>query len=74
MVKGKASFFWILIAGSWMISELVTARVLDANLNPVSIGQAVAGPRRFTSVSPRFDYAINPRNTLVARYSYFIQL
>ena len=27
-------------------------------------------PRRFTNFSPRIDYAINPKNTLVSRYSY----
>jgi hypothetical protein len=71
VVKGKASFFLDFDGRELDDNELVTARVLDANLNPVSIGQAVQAPRRFTSVSPRFDYAINPRNTLVARYSYF---
>jgi len=28
-------------------------------------------PRRNTNISPRLDYAINSRNTLIARYNYF---
>ncbi|HEX5601252.1 MAG TPA: hypothetical protein VFX63_01835, partial [Pyrinomonadaceae bacterium] len=51
-------------------NEVVTATILDANLNPLSIGDGVLAPRRFVNFSPRVDYALNANNTLVARYSY----
>ena len=50
---------------------MIKATVLGPNLNRVPIGRAVVVPKRFTSISPRLDYAINPENTLIARYSYF---
>lgn len=68
--KGKASFFLEFNNNGTDDNELVRAEVLDSSLNPVQIGQVVLSPRRFTNFSPRVDYAINSRNTLVARYSY----
>ena len=68
--KGKASFFLEFNNNGTDDNELVRATVLDSSLNPVQIGQVVLSPRRFTNFSPRVDYAINSRNTLVARYSY----
>src|SRR6185436_3388997 len=52
-------------------NALINATVLDANFNPVFVGQAVVQPSRNTSVGPRFDYAINSKNTLIARYNFF---
>ena len=46
------------------------ATVLDDNLNINEFGQAFVVPRRNLFLSPRFDYAINPSNTLVVRYNY----
>jgi hypothetical protein len=68
--KGKASFFLEFNRNETDDNELVRAEVLDSAYNPVQIGEVVLSPRRFTNFSPRVDYAINPRNTLVARYSY----
>jgi hypothetical protein len=68
--KGKASFFLEFNRNETDDNELVRATILDSSLNPVQIGQVVLSPRRFTNFSPRVDYAINSRNTLVARYSY----
>ena len=71
VVKRKSSFFLDVERRELDDNELLQATTLDANLQPLFIGQAVLAPRRFTTISPRIDYAINPENTLVARYSYF---
>lgn len=68
--KGKASFFLEFNNNGTDDNELVRATILDSSLNPVQIGEIVLSPRRFTNFSPRVDYAINSKNTLVARYSY----
>src|SRR6266852_862452 len=68
--KGKASFFLEANRNETDDNDLVRATVLDPLFNFVQIGQGVVVPRRFTNLSPRLDYAINARNTLVARYSF----
>lgn len=70
VVKTKASFFFNFGRIETDDNELIRATVLDANLNPVDFGQGFLVPRRNTFFSPRFDYAINPSNTLVVRYNY----
>ena len=71
IVKKKASFFLELGHNEMDNNALINATVLDANFNPVFVGQAVVQPSRNTSVGPRFDYAINSKNTLIARYNFF---
>src|SRR5712664_3536540 len=68
--KGKASFFLEANRNETDDNDLVRATILDPSFNFVQIGQGVVVPRRFTNLSPRLDYAINARNTLVARYGY----
>lgn len=68
--KGKASFFLELNRNELDDNGLVNATVLDPSYNIVHIGQGVVVPTRFTGFSPRIDFAINPKNTLVARYNY----
>src|SRR6266849_5183820 len=68
--RGKASFFLEANRNDTDDNEIVRATILDPSFNTVQIGQGVVVPRRFTSFSPRLDYAINARNTLVSRYSY----
>ena len=70
IVKRKASFFFNFGRIETDDNELVKASVLDENLNVVNFGEAFVVPRRSLFFSPRFDYAINPDNTLVARYNY----
>jgi Carboxypeptidase regulatory-like domain len=66
----KASFFFEANRNETDDNDLVRATVLDSSFNPSQVGQVILSPRRFTNLSPRIDYAINERNTLVARYSY----
>src|ERR1700681_2542789 len=68
--KGKASFFLELNRNELDDNGIVRATILDPSYNIIQIGQGVVLPQRFTGFSPRIDYAINPKNTLVSRYSY----
>ena len=70
IVARKASFFFNFGRIETDDNELVRATVLDDNLNTLEFGQAFLVPRRNLFFSPRFDYAINPGNTLVVRYNY----
>src|SRR5438874_13410131 len=71
IVKKKASFFLELNRNETDDNELVRATILDPALNIVQVGEGFLVPRRNTNFGPRLDYAINSRNTLIARYNYF---
>src|SRR5436190_2639212 len=71
IVKKKASFFFDINHNKTDNNALINATVLDANFNPVFVGQAVVQPGRNTNLGPRFDFAINSKNTLIARYNFF---
>ena len=68
--KGKSSFFIDISNRDQDNNAVVNALILDPSLNPVIFNQEYVVPSRRFSVSPRFDYAINDKNTLVARYSF----
>src|SRR5688572_7085725 len=68
--KGKSSFFLDINNRDVDNNAIVNAIILDPSLNPVSFQQEFQVPNRRFSFSPRFDYAINDKNTLVARYSF----
>lgn len=70
LVKQKASFYVNFSRFETDDNELVRATLLDSNFNTVEFGEAFLVPKRNIFFSPRFDYAINPSNTLVARYNY----
>src|SRR5690606_8586272 len=68
--KGKSSFFLNVNNRRTDNNAVINARILDADLNEIPFQQDVQVPSRRFSISPRFDYAINENNTLVARYSF----
>src|SRR5713101_3321608 len=70
LVKKKASYFFDFERRETDDNELVTATVLDANLNPLQLGFGVVVPRRNITFSPRVDYQLNTNNTLIMRYSF----
>lgn len=70
IVKKKASFFLDFERRETDDNELIVATILDPSLNIVGFNQAVLTPRRNTTFSPRLDYQLNQKNTLVARYTY----
>jgi hypothetical protein len=50
---------------------VVSAVVLDSNLQPASFSQAVANPNTNTNLSSRVDYQLTSENTLTTRYQFF---
>src|SRR5262249_42656880 len=49
---------------------LINATILDPSLQPIPLSIAVLTPHQRTTVSPRMDFQLGARNTLVARYAY----
>jgi hypothetical protein len=66
----KASFF--VDAERRDVGEVsaVNALILDSAFNVTPFSQAVLNPTWRTTVSPRLDFQLTPKNTLIARYSY----
>lgn len=67
----KASFFLDGDRRNSQDNSIVSAVVLDPNLNPTSISQAVFAPRTRTEVTPRVDYRVSENNTLAVRYQFW---
>jgi hypothetical protein len=70
ITRKKASFFLDFEKRDVNDDAVINATVLDSNFNIVPFGATVAQPTRRTTFSPRLDYQINSKNTLVARYEY----
>ena len=68
--KGKSSFFLDFTRRVVDDNAIINATVLNSSLEPTSFNTVLLVPNQFTSFSPRFDYQLNPANTLVVRYSY----
>lgn len=68
--KKKSSFFLDFERRETDDNELIVATVLDPSLNITGLNEAVLAPRRVTTFSPRIDYQLNAKNTLVARYTF----
>src|SRR5215213_2348336 len=66
----KSSFFVDINQNQRDENAVISATILDPNLNVVNYYQDVTVPTRRFSISPRLDYAINDKNTLVARYGF----
>ena len=64
----KSSFFFTFQHRNITDTSVISAFVLDSNLNPVPFTDAVPNPRKRTEVSPRFDFQLAPNNTLTLRY------
>ena len=70
VIKNKSSFFLDVSKRDIDNGSAVNALILDPNFNIVPFTQEFTVPTRRFDISPRFDYAINEKNTLVARYSF----
>ena len=68
--KGKSSFFVDISNREIDNGSVVNALILDSGLNAVPLRQEFTIPNRRLSISPRFDYAINDKNTLIVRYGF----
>ncbi|MBS1794714.1 MAG: carboxypeptidase regulatory-like domain-containing protein [Acidobacteria bacterium] len=67
--KKKMSFFLDFERRATDDNDEITAIVLDPSFNPVPFYQTLLSPTRRTTFGPRFDWQINPANTLIARYT-----
>jgi hypothetical protein len=70
IIPKKASFFLDFERRETDDNEVVNAFILDPSLNVAQVQEGFLVPRRALTFSPRFDYQINDKHTLVARYSY----
>ncbi len=70
ITKKKSSFFLDFEKRDVNDQAVINATVLDANLNIVPFAETVPQPTRRTTFSPRIDYQIDSKNTLVGRYEY----
>src|SRR5687767_7528420 len=68
--KGKSSYFFDINNRDVDNNVIVNAIILDSALNPIPFQQEFQIPNGKCSFNPKFDYAINDKNTLVARYSF----
>jgi Carboxypeptidase regulatory-like domain len=66
--KNKASFSLDFDRRDITENAFIIATTLDSNFNPVSINQGVVTPQTRMTITPRLDYTINDKNTLVVRY------
>jgi hypothetical protein len=67
----KASFFFDGGRRDMAGNSVVSAVVLDSNLQQTSFSQAVPSPNTNTNLSSRVDYQLTSSNTLTARYQFF---
>lgn len=66
--KNRASFTLDFDRRDINENAFILATTLDNNFNPVSVNQGVVTPQTRMSITPRLDYAINEKNTLILRY------
>jgi hypothetical protein len=66
----KSSFFVDINQNQRDENSVISAIILDPSLNIVNFQQDVTVPTRRFSISPRVDYAINDKNTIVGRYGF----
>ena len=70
-IKAKKSSFFLDISNRDVDSNsVVNAILLDPALNITTFNKEFKVPTRRFSIGPRIDYAINDKNTLVARYEF----
>jgi hypothetical protein len=70
ITKKKASFFLDFEKRDVNDQAVINATILDPSFNIVPFADTFATPTRRTTFSPRIDYQLNARNTLVGRYEY----
>ncbi|MBS1825057.1 MAG: TonB-dependent receptor [Acidobacteria bacterium] len=69
-VTKKSSFGLDVEGRSVDENAIINATILDTNLQPQAFRESVVTPQLRLNISPRFDYQLNDKNTLVARYHY----
>jgi hypothetical protein len=70
-ISKKASFFFSAFRLDIDDANVVSAWVLDPNLNQVQFSQAVPNPRTWINLTPRLDYQLSSKNVLTVRYQFW---
>ena len=70
IVKNKASFSLSFNNRDESRGAAVTSTVIDQNFNVVPFNQEFVIPQKRFYINPRFDYQLNDKNTLIARYTF----
>lgn len=70
ITKGKSSFTIEANLNSTDNNALINAQILDSSFGITNLRKDVAQPTRRFSINPRLDFAINSKNTAVARYTF----
>lgn len=65
----RASFFADLAHRETDGNVVVNATIVDHSLNIVPFTSSIATPRRYSSLSARFDYQLDQTNTMTARFT-----
>lgn len=68
--KGKSSYFLDFSNRNIDNNAIINAQILDPLGNITTFAQDIRVPNKRFQIGPRFDYAINDKNTLVLRYNY----
>src|SRR3984957_12033083 len=66
--KNKASFGLDFERRQITENAFILATTLDSSFNPQTVNQGIVTPQTRMTISPRLDYQINEKNTLVVRY------
>lgn len=66
--KNKASFSLDFDRRDINENAFILATTLGSDLNPLSVNQGIVTPQTRMTITPRLDYTINDKNTLVLRY------
>src|SRR5262249_16826872 len=69
-INKRSSFFLDVRRDDIDNGSIVNAVVLDSALNPVAFTDTPVTPQKRFGFTPRLDYQINEKNTLVARYAF----
>jgi hypothetical protein len=70
ILKNKISFAFDAEGRTVNENAFILATNLNAGLLPQTLSEGVVTPQTRVTLAPRIDYAINDKNTLVARYQY----
>lgn len=70
LVAKKASFFLDFERREVDDNSDINAFILDSAFNPLTLYQTALRPTTRTTFSPRLDWQLNDKNTLVGRYTY----
>lgn len=70
IVSKRGSFFFDFERQEIDDNALINATILDPSFNIISFNRSLVVPERRMTFSPRFDFQLNQKNTLVGRYSY----